>query len=91
MHNLCLIMFARNTIFIHFLRITLPKKERKYICSWLVTKASCEISSIKDFLSKGGKSEKTHNYTDLSLLIQLFRKNYFDLQMPIDRVHLVKS
>ena len=53
------------------------------------SKASCEISasSLKDFLRKSEKCKKRRNQ---SLLMSSFRKIIFDLQITIDRVHLVR-
>ena len=46
------------------------KHHLHWVCAYYLTKASCGISaaSLKDFLSKGGKSAKTssnmHNYAN---------------------------
>ena len=42
---ICLIMLATNTIFVYKVRITLPRRH---------------VKLLKDFMSKGGKNEKTH-------------------------------
>ena len=61
-----------------------------------LTKASCEIaaSSLKDFLSKGRKSAKTHKLCIIMLIYpswyNFLEKNIFDLQITIDRVHPVQ-
>ena len=46
MHSLCLIMLARNTIFIDLLHITLPKLHVKF-----------QPHPLRDFLRKGKKSK----------------------------------
>ena len=53
MHDLCLIVLATNAIFIDLLCITLPKLHVKL-----------QPLPLRDVLSKGRKSAKTHDYAN---------------------------
>ena len=50
---ICLIMLATNTIFVYKVRITLPRRH---------------VKLLKDFMSKGGKNEKTHKLCIIMLI-----------------------
>ena len=78
MHNLCLIMLTTNTIFIDFLRITLPKLFVKF-----------QPHSLQTFLIKVDKVQKTHK---LCIIMQINPSlyNFFDFQITIDGVHPVQ-
>ena len=81
MHNLWQIMLVTNTIFTDLLRITLTKLQAKF-------------QLLKDLLIKGGKSAKTHELCIIMLIIpswyNFLEKIIVDLQITMDRVHLVQ-